>query len=78
MQESTVIRGWREEGSLKTARAAVMNVLQARFPQTPVSEIVRSTLEKNKDIKQLTDWHREAVLTNSPGEFERFLAVAAN
>jgi hypothetical protein len=80
MQESTIIRGWREEGmeagSLKTARAAVVNVLQTRFPGAPVPEGVRSALEKNTDVRQLTDWHREAILTASPADFERFVTVA--
>jgi hypothetical protein len=81
MQESTIMRQWREEakkqgieeGTLTNARAAVVNVLQARFPQTPVPEGVRAALEKNADVQQLTYWHREAVLTASRADFERYL-----
>jgi hypothetical protein len=85
MQESAIMRQWRkdgveegiEKGALTTARAAVVNVLQARFPGTLVPEGIRSALEKNADIGQLTDWLREAVLTASPADFERFLAASA-
>ncbi len=83
MQESEFIRGWRQEGekkgmekgTLTTARAAVVNVLQARFPQIPVPEGVRTALEKNADVGQLTDWLRQAVLTPSPADFERSLSA---
>ena len=34
----------------------MVNVLQARFPQTPVPEGVRAALEKNTDVRKLTDW----------------------
>ena len=78
MQESKIMRGWREGGALTNARAAVVNVLQARFPGTPVPEGVTSALEKNADLRQLTDWLRESALTASPADFERFLAAAAN
>src|SRR5260370_18361265 len=81
MQESEIMRGWRQEGldeglekgTLTTARAAVVNVLQTRFPETPVPEGVRAALEKNADVRQLTDWLREAALTASVADFERFL-----
>jgi hypothetical protein len=92
MQESPIMRRWRkdgveegiekgieegiEKGTLSMARAAVENVLQTRFPGTPVPEGVRSALEKNADVRQLTDWLREAVVTASPADFERFLAAA--
>ena len=56
----------------------MVNVLQARFPGTPVPEGVRSALEKNADVQQLTDWLREAALTASPGDFERFVTAPAN
>jgi hypothetical protein len=75
MQESKIMRGWREEGSVKPAREAVVNVLQARFPRTPVPEGVHSALERNADVRQLTKWLREAALTTSPADFERFLAA---
>jgi hypothetical protein len=94
MQESPIMRKWRQEardkgveegmekgmekGALTTARAAVVNVLQARFPQTPVPAGVHAALEKNTDLGTLTDWHREAVLTGSPADFERFLAARAS
>jgi hypothetical protein len=78
MQESTIIRGWREEGALTNARAAVVNVLQTRFPEAPLPEGVRSALEKNADVRQLSEWLREAVLTASLADFERFLAAAAS
>ena len=85
MQESPIMRKWRqegrkeglEEGALKNARAAVVNALQARFPQTPVPAGVHAALEKITDLRKLTDWHREAVLTVSPADFERFLAARA-
>src|ERR1700693_2550139 len=42
VQESEIVRGWRQEGiekgSLMTARAAVVKVLQARFPEAPVHD----------------------------------------
>jgi hypothetical protein len=79
MQESEFIRTWRQEGmekgTLTTARAAVMNVLQTRFPGVAVPEGVRSALEKNKDVQQLSDWLRQAVLTTSPADFERSLTT---
>ena len=83
MQESAIMRQWRkdgmeegiEKGALTTARAAVLNVLQTRFPGTPVPEGVRVALEKSVDVRQLTDWLREAVLTASPGDFERLVAA---
>ena len=82
MQESTIIRQWRkegaEEGALTTARAAVVNVLQARFPGLPLPEGVRSALEQNADVRQLTDWLREAALTASLADFERFLTAPTN
>ncbi len=81
MQESTIMREWREEamekGSLTTARAAVVNVLQARFPEAPLPEGVRSALEKNADVRQLTAWLRDAALTASPADFERSLTASA-
>jgi len=77
VQESEVIRGWRQEGSLTTARAAVVNVLQTRFPGVPLPEGVRSALEKNADARQLSDWLRQAVLTASPADFERSLTAPA-
>ena len=67
-----------KEGTLMAARAAVLNVLQARFPETPLPEGVRGALEKNADVRQLNDWLREAALTASPADFERFLAAAPN
>jgi hypothetical protein len=75
VQESTIMRGYREEGAVANARAAVLTVLQTRFPETPVPEGVRSALEKNADLRQLTVWHREAILTPSPADFERSLAA---
>jgi hypothetical protein len=78
MQESTIIRGWREEGSLKTAREAVLNVLLARFPGTSVPEGVHSALENNTDVGRLTDWLREAAVSASPADFERFLTAPSN
>ncbi len=39
-------------------------------------EGVRSALEKSKDAQQLTDWLRQAALTASPVDFERFLSAA--
>ncbi len=81
VRESEVVREWRkeafEEGTLTTARAAVVNVLEARFPTVPVPEGVRSALEKNTDVRQLSDWLRRAVLTASPADFERFLTTPA-
>jgi hypothetical protein len=85
VQESAIMRQWRkdgveegiEKGALTTARAAVVNVLQARFPGAPVPDGVRSALEKNADVRQLTDWLREAALTASPADFERFLTAEA-
>jgi hypothetical protein len=85
MQESKIMRQWRqegiekgiEEGALTTARAAVVNVLQTRFPEAPVPDGVRSALEKNADVRQLSDWLREAVLTVSLADFERFLTARA-
>jgi hypothetical protein len=75
VQESTVIGGWRLEGSLKTARANVLDVLETRFPGVPMPEGVRSALEQTKDIQQLRDWLREAVKTASLADFERFLTT---
>jgi hypothetical protein len=75
-QESKVIRGWRKEGSLETARAAVVKVLAARFPGVPVPAGVRVKLEKSADVGQLTEWLAEAALTASPADFERSLAAA--
>jgi hypothetical protein len=81
MKESVVIRQWRQEGkaeglamgALTNARAAVVSVLQARFPDVSVSEGVRTALERTADIQQLTDWLRQAALIPSPGDFERLL-----
>jgi hypothetical protein len=75
MQESTVIRGWREEGAVTAARAAVTKVLQARFPETPLPQSVLTTVEKASDTRQLGDWLREAAVTGSVVDFERFLAA---
>jgi hypothetical protein len=86
VQESPIMRGWRKqgkdeghkeglkEGTLKNARAAVVSVLQARFPEVPVPEGVRSALDRNEDARQLTDWLQRAALTASPADFERSLA----
>ncbi len=41
-------------------------------------EAVRSALEKNTDVRQLSDWLRQAVLTASPADFERFLTAHTN
>ena len=41
-------------------------------------EGIRSALEKNLDVRQLTDWQREAVVTASAADFERFLTGPAN
>jgi hypothetical protein len=86
MQESTIMRELREEGKkvgrdegrLTMARAAVLKVLQARFPDASVPEGVRSALEKNTNVQELTDWLRDAVLTASPADFERFLTASVN
>src|SRR5438067_1295994 len=82
MQESAIMRRWRkdgvEEGALTTARAAVVTVLQTRFPETPLPEGIRSALEQNADLRQLADWLSEAVTTASPADFERFLSTTAN
>jgi hypothetical protein len=78
MQESTLIRGWREEGAVANARAAVVRVLQARFPETPIPEGVRSALEKNKDVQLLAGWLVEAAVTSSPADFLRFLTSPGN
>jgi hypothetical protein len=88
MQESAIMRGWRKEGldegmekgmekgALTTARAAVLKVLQARFPGEPVPEGVRAALERSADLGRLTDWLGVAALTASPADFERSLASA--
>jgi hypothetical protein len=76
VQESSVVREWRMDATLTTARAAVLNVLEARFPGVPVPEGVRSALAKATDARQLTDWLREAAVTASPADFERFLTAA--
>jgi hypothetical protein len=83
VQESTVMRKWRKDGvdegvqkgTLTTARADVVKVLQARFPEVPVPEGVRSALEKNTDVQQLGDWLCQAAVTASPADFERFLTT---
>ncbi len=81
VRESEVVREWHkeafQEGTLTNARAAVVNVLQARFPEAPVPDGVRSALEKNTDVRQLSDWLRQAVLTPSPTDFERSLTPSA-
>jgi hypothetical protein len=65
-----------QEGALANARAAVLNVLQARFLETPVPEGIRAALEGSADVGQLTDWLRAAALTTSPADFERLLTAA--
>ena len=59
------------------ARAVVVKVLQARFPQTPVPEGVHAALAQNTDLQKLTAWLQNAALTGSPADFERFLASRA-
>jgi hypothetical protein len=75
VQESTLLRQWRKDGKLEAARAAVVKVLQARFPTIPVPDGVRSALEENTDVQQLDDWLCEAAVTASPADFERFLTA---
>jgi hypothetical protein len=75
MQESAIMRQWRKDGALENARGAVLNVLQARFPDTPVPQGVRAALEGSVDVRQLTDWLRAAVLIGSAAEFERSLVT---
>ncbi len=85
VRESEVVREWRKEafeegiekGALTNARAAVVSVLLARFPEVAVPEGVRSALDKNTDVRQLSDWLRQAALTPSPADFERVLAPPA-
>jgi hypothetical protein len=79
LQESTVMNKWRKEatekgiemGALTTARAAVLNVLQVRFPGASIPDGVRSAVEKNDDVRLLADWLGKAAVTASPGDFER-------
>ena len=82
MQESTIMREWRkearEEGWLNSARSAVLNESGSTFPKDTCARRGPAALEKNANVQQLTDWQREAALTASPADFERFLTTHAN
>jgi hypothetical protein len=75
MEPSPWIEAFRNEGDLRTARAAVLDVLEIRFPGAVPAEVTEAIRQQTK-VPLLRQSYQLAVTVKSPEEVRTFLQQA--